>query len=1528
MLSNRLTRRVLGLVTIALLIALGQACNDAVVAPGSDADSVTDLKVEPLGATRMQLRWTNIASAGGYVIERRAGLSGQFSKLADVPAPSGTTVTYIDDDVEPETFYGYRVGTRGRLGGMSGASEVVGAKSAPAPGIDVTVNMTAPVPAGADPNGFQLTVAGPDNVTAHINANTNALVTPLTPGTYTVTLGDVANTCAVVGGASKTVNLTGQGTQTIVAITFSVVCRDPSKGGIVVAVTASGDTTDGNGVDVRVQGTAGGGSSITEHLATPIGTTYTQDLSLLSLTSGSYEVSLLDVNTSICSLNGFANRSVSVASARIDTVRFNMNCTSNLPPHAEAGGPYSGIANAPINFSSAGSSDPDGTIATYAWDFGDAGTATVANPSHAYAAAGSYKAKLTVTDNRGRTNTDSATVTVVAGFAWKSTFSADSVQASEKVRLEVSTQPGPGVTDVSAVVNYNSAVIRLDSIKRDPRWDLDFSTDGTLPGTAALQAVRGSPGDSTAPARVATLYFTGVGAVGAVATTSTQGINLKRSDGSTIPTSGLFVIEDTVRIRSGGNRPPTAKVNGPTVGEARKPLTFTAQPGTADPDGTLASLQWTFGDGTSAANASIVQKTWTKPGTFTVKLTVIDNAGATASDSVRVAITEPPNVSPIAEAGGPYTGVDGVPVAFSAVGSIDPDGQIIRYDWQFGDGTAGIGATTFRTYATPGTYIAVLTVIDDRGGFASDTARVTITQNPQTNRPPVAKANGPYNGTAGVPVPLSAIGSFDPDGTIASYTWYHEDQTTSTGPSPLKTFATAGIYKIILEVKDNLGAVGVDTATAIIGGAGQTNLAPVAEANGPYTTRTNVPVAFQSIGSVDFDGFIASYQWTFGDGTTGTGASPTHVYTQAGVYAVTLLVTDNKGASAVDNTAVTVLQGIAPVAKITGPAIGTTGNPVFFHGALSVDADGSIVSYVWDFGDNSVGVGISVGHAWSTAGTYKVRLTVTDNHGLTGQDSVNVTVTGPKVNLAPIAKANGPYSGSINLPIGFSAAGSTDPDGTIVSYSWTFGDGGTGTGLSTFHLYAAVGSYKAVLTVVDDKGAVDVDTAQVTVSNGPTNNAPRAEANGPYSGAVNTAISFTSAGSVDTDGTIVSYAWLFGDGGSAVGPTPTHTYSVAGTYKVYLTVLDNQGATGTDSAQVIVTGGGGGTNQKPVAEANGPYSAAQNVAISFSSAGSQDPDGTITSYAWNFGDGGTATTANPTHAYTTAGTFTVILTVTDNLGATDADTAQAIVSEGGGTNQKPVAEANGPYTGTVNSAISFSAAGSSDPDGSIASYAWTFGDGGTGTGASPTHAYTTAGSYMAIVTVTDNLGAVDADTATVTVTGGAAACPTTPTTICGRWVNASGAPITSATSGQTIYLELDVRLVGQNIDAFQGRLNWTAARLALTDPQNAATDLNCSATGGQATCPSGTPPTGNVDRLNQFTAQVNPPAGQLGLQNFSQAGNGTGIQGIAKVQFTVGSGTGSEQIVLTILIATGDGGNTNLEPGLKTHITIPPLTVN
>lgn len=156
------------------------------------------------------------------------------------------------------------------------------------------------------------------------------------------------------------------------------------------------------------------------------------------------------------------------------------------------------------------------------------------------------------------------------------------------------------------------------------------------------------------------------------------------------------------------------------------------------------------------------------------------------------------------------------------------------------------------------------------------------------------------------------------------------------------------------------------------------------------------------------------------------------------------------------------------------------GLAVDFDGAGSSDPDGTIASYAWDFGDGETGTGVSPSHTYAAAGSYSVKLTVTDDRG--GKHTATRAVAVTRVNQKPEAAF---AVSQDELAIGVDASGSTDPDGTIASYAWDFGDGDSGTGKTATHTYAEAGTYTVRLTVTDNDGVVDSADRQITVAPGP-----------------------------------------------------------------------------------------------------------------------------------------------------------------------------------------------------------------------------------------------------------------------------------------------------------------------------------------------------------------------------------------------------------------------------------------------------------
>lgn len=355
-------------------------------------------------------------------------------------------------------------------------------------------------------------------------------------------------------------------------------------------------------------------------------------------------------------------------------------------------------------------------------------------------------------------------------------------------------------------------------------------------------------------------------------------------------------------------------------------------------------------------------------------------------------------------------------------------------------------------------------------------------------------------------------------------------------------------------------------------------------------------------------------------------------------------------------------QNKPPVADAGGPYTATTGVMVTFDGSGSSDPDGTIASYAWNFGNGSTGSGVNAGTTYTNPGSYTVTLTVTDNGGATGSDSATVTVDVGR--QPPVADAGGPYDGTAGVAITLDGSGSTDPDGSIVTYDWNFGNGESGSGAMPVVTYVTAGNYTVSLTVTDNDGLTDIATATVRIADAGGQSPPVADAGGPYSATSGAAIQFDGSGSSDPDNDIASYEWDFGDGATASGPTPTHAYAAAGSYTVSLTVTDDAGGADTDTTTAQVDDPA--TNSPPVADAGGPYVGEPGAPVRFDGTGSFDPEGGALAFAWDFGDGAAragATTqdATPSHTYATAGNYLVTLRVTDAAGAT-SEAATATVS--------------------------------------------------------------------------------------------------------------------------------------------------------------------------------------------------------------------------------------------------------------------------
>ena len=250
-------------------------------------------------------------------------------------------------------------------------------------------------------------------------------------------------------------------------------------------------------------------------------------------------------------------------------------------------------------------------------------------------------------------------------------------------------------------------------------------------------------------------------------------------------------------------------------------------------------------------------------------------------------------------------------------------------------------------------------------------------------------------------------------------------------------------------------------------------------------------------------------------------------------------------------------------------------------------------------------------------------------------------------------------------------------------------------------------------------------------------------------GLIPLAVSFSSSGSSDPEGSSLSYAWNFGDGTSSTVANPSHIFTAAGSYVVRLTVSD--GTNSTLSAAINISATAPVNNVPTVAASASPKLGVIPLLVTFSSTGSSDPEGSPLSYNWNFGDGTSSTIANTTHTYTTAGSFTASLTISDGTNSVSSANI-AITTSATATNYPPVAVASAtPTSGGAPLNVTFSSAGSTDVEGATLTYNWDFGDGASSTLASPAHTYSATGSYTALLTVSDGTNFDAATPITITV---------------------------------------------------------------------------------------------------------------------------------------------------------------------------------
>jgi large repetitive protein len=455
----------------------------------------------------------------------------------------------------------------------------------------------------------------------------------------------------------------------------------------------------------------------------------------------------------------------------------------------------------------------------------------------------------------------------------------------------------------------------------------------------------------------------------------------------------------------------------------------------------------------------------------------------------------------------------------------------------------------------------------------------------------------------------------------------------------------------------------------------QSPVRPVARAD--VKTLSCEMASFDASASTGQAGHRLAFRWVFADDATSRdGRQVEHRYERPGAYDVRLEVRDTStavGNGSAINLKVDVLP--PPTARIAVRERAGVGEPITFDAGPSTAAPGSTVAtFEWSLNGAYVGEGERLDHVFAAPGDYEIGLRVTDASNRPCNNAVATARV--HINAPPVAHAGQDRLVAPGEVVRFDATASTDADGRIVRYGWDFGDGTTADGPVVGHRFAGPGTYRVTLRVEDDAGVANSAASDALTVR--VNAPPTADAGGDRTVIINRPVQFTASASRDPDGSIIAHRWDFGGGIVKSGRNVVDAFSATGSFPVTLTVTDDSGVANSTQATTITVRVVNAPNQPPQANAGTDRSVAVGEQVAFDGSASTDPDGTIISYQWDFGDGTQADGARRTHTYWRPGRYTAKLTVRDDSGLdndTSTTTAEIIVTPV--ANAPPVAAAGG-----------------------------------------------------------------------------------------------------------------------------------------------------------------------------------------------------------------------------------------------------------
>ncbi|MFC2101177.1 PKD domain-containing protein, partial [Bacteroidota bacterium] len=1039
----------------------------------------------------------------------------------------------------------------------------------------------------------------------------------------------------------------------------------------------------------------------------------------------------------------------------------------NSPPVANAGMDQividtdnSGAEN--VTLDGSGSSDTDGSIASYEWTENGSQIATGVSPTVSFNV-GTHNIDLTVTDDDNATHTDAVTISVneppVADAGIDQTVTDSDNNGSESVTLDGSgsydndgtiasyvwTENGSQVaTGVNPSVSFNIGTHNID---------LTVTDDDGLSGTDVVTIIVNAPG---------------TGGSVSLAGLWVEGLN------HTIETGNDRVLVFTAHAEHFFNMSlNTVSYGGQTMTKVAERIqgtfwnsVYTAvfilgESGINAATGNTFTPTWNVTGWTSTPNSfnySSAFFTGVDQNTYTGDDAVngVNNQTTVSTSSLNTNAGDMVITASTCNNNGSYSLNNGFDLGIE-INLTNADG-ICGYK-----SATGVSETPSVTQSTSGNHAIV--------GFVLNNGN----QGPP-NIPPVADAGSNQTVTdtdnsGDENVALDGSGSSDSDGTIASYSWSENGSQIASGVNPTVSLSV-GTHNIELTVTDNNNATATDDVEIIVNPG---NSPPTADAGSDQTVtdadnRGGENVTLDGSGSFDTDGTITSYVWTENGSQVATGISPTIIFT-VGTHNITLTVTDDDAATSTDDVIITVEPpNSPPVAnagtdQIVSDSDNSGSENVTLDGSGSSDTDGTITSYVWSENSSQIASGVNPTVSLSV-GTHNIDLTVTDDDNATNTDAVTITVNEPPVAEAGLNQTVTDSDNSGAETITLDGTGSYDNDGTISSYVWNENGSQIASGVAP-NVSFNVGTHTIELLVTDNNGATGTDNVIITID--PSNFPPTADAGADQTitdtdNSGSESVTLDGSGSSDTDGTITSYAWSENGSQIATGISPSVSFTV-GTHNVILTVTDDD--TDTDTDEVIITIEV--PNTPPIANAgtdqiviDSDNSGAENVTLDGS--GSSDTDGTISSYIWNENGSQIASGVNPTVSFA-VGIHNVDLTVTDDDNDTHTDAVTITV------NEPPVADAgiDQTLTDTDNNgseSVTLDGSGSYDNDGTISSYVWSENGSQIATGVNPSVSIN-VGTHYIDLTITDDDGLTSTDAVTIIVNA-----PGTgnPVALAGLWV--------------------------------------------------------------------------------------------------------------------------------------------------------------